>query len=258
MPRLRGRIDYGPHQKALETLLDAIRERRVCRVAYRAPNRAEAKQYRLGPLRLLTYNEALYLSAQLIPAPGDKTYTDPLLFAVHRFEQVARTKKRVHTRTRPTPNPGHAFGLGGDDGFDATIRFASDVAGDLKLSYAQFEELERFSRYGARLEKEKQKTLDRGRRVREMLKQLLYSPLAPGEQMAVLIAVTEGLMDGIPTEKTAEAEGLIREGVASRCGEVIERVEKGEALADADQSALRDAAEAALKPINEAVGDGND
>lgn len=113
------------------------------------------------------------------------------------------------------------------------------VAGDLKLSYAQFVELERFSRYGTRLEEDKRKTLERGRRVREVLKQPINQPLAPGEQMATLLAVTEGLLDDVPAERIDEAELSIRHAVTERAREVVERIERGEKLSAADREKLR-------------------
>lgn len=45
------------------------------------------------------------------------------------------------------------------------------VAGDLKLAYAQFEELESFSRFGARMDEATRKIIDHGSRIRECLKQ---------------------------------------------------------------------------------------
>ena len=63
------------------------------------------------------------------------------------------------------------------------------VAGDLRLSYSQFEELEAFSRFSSRLDEETRATLERGRRVREIFKQSQYQTLSVPEQIAVLIAM---------------------------------------------------------------------
>ena len=68
------------------------------------------------------------------------------------------------------------------------------VAGDLRLSYSQFEELEAFSRFGTRLDENTRKTIERGRRVREVLKQNQYKPIPVPEQIAVLLAVTGGAL----------------------------------------------------------------
>lgn len=83
------------------------------------------------------------------------------------------------------------------------------VTDRMRLSYSQFEELERFSRYGAHLEKQRQQELDRGRRVREVLKQAQFSPMAVPEQLATMLAVTEGLFDAVPLEEVRDAEQAI-------------------------------------------------
>ena len=126
------------------------------------------------------------------------------------------------------------------------------VAGDLKLSYAQFEELERFSRYGARLEKEKRASLERGRRVREMLKQGPYAPLPPASQVAVLLAVTEGLLDDVPVARVAEAEEAIRKCAQDGQGPILERIEQSEELSDEDRQALLETIRQAIAPFAEA------
>lgn len=64
------------------------------------------------------------------------------------------------------------------------------VAGDLRLAYAQFEELEIFSRFSTRLDDETRHALARGRRVREVLKQAQYEPMPVFEQIVVLVTVT--------------------------------------------------------------------
>ncbi|MEP7366583.1 MAG: alternate F1F0 ATPase, F1 subunit alpha, partial [Acidobacteriota bacterium] len=70
------------------------------------------------------------------------------------------------------------------------------VAGDLKLAYSQFEELETFSRFGARLDEETRKTIEHGQRIRACLKQPAFDPVPVPSQIAVLLALTEGLFDG--------------------------------------------------------------
>jgi len=113
------------------------------------------------------------------------------------------------------------------------------VAGDLKLAYAQFEELERFSRYGTRLEASVMKRLERGRRVREVLKQVQFRPIPVGQQIAAMIAATEGLFDAVPAEKVVAAEADVREAFAREHADIAERIDKGDKLADADLDAIR-------------------
>ena len=60
------------------------------------------------------------------------------------------------------------------------------VTGDLKLAYAQFEELETFSRFGARLDEDTRKIIEHGRRIRACLKQPESAPVSVAAQIAVL------------------------------------------------------------------------
>ena len=66
------------------------------------------------------------------------------------------------------------------------------VAGDLRLTYSQYEELEKFARFSSQLDEDTRHTLERGRRVRETLKQRQYHPLDVPRQIASLVAVTTG------------------------------------------------------------------
>ena len=66
------------------------------------------------------------------------------------------------------------------------------VAGDLKLAYAQFEELETFARFGARLDDDTRKIIEHGRRIRACLKQPEFSPVSVPEQIAMLLALDCG------------------------------------------------------------------
>jgi F-type H+-transporting ATPase subunit alpha len=120
------------------------------------------------------------------------------------------------------------------------------VAGDLRLSYSQFEELEAFARFGTRLDRETRKTIERGQRVREILKQSQYEPIPVAEQIAVLLAVTSGLCDDVPLEQIGEAEQAIRRAVVAELTELNARIQDGESLEDADREALLAVAQEAL------------
>lgn len=112
------------------------------------------------------------------------------------------------------------------------------VAGDLGLSYAQFEELETFARFGTRLDDETRRTITRGERVREVLKQPQYQPVPVAEQIAVFLAVTRGYFDELALEQVAVVESTIREAVVQSLPELCQRVEQGEKLEQTDLEAL--------------------
>ena len=123
------------------------------------------------------------------------------------------------------------------------------VAGELRLAYAQFEELESFARFATRLDDETRATIERGRRVREVLKQRESAPLSAIEQLGVLRAVVAGLFDGVPLERVAAAEQAIRSAVLAAHGEFAARIEAGERPAEADWQALVATARAAVATL---------
>jgi len=112
------------------------------------------------------------------------------------------------------------------------------VAGDLRLAYSQFEELESFSRFGARLDDDTRRTLERGRRVREVLKQPQYQPLPVSEQIAVMVAVTEGLFDDVPLDRVEEVKNIIQERSRDERRDISRRIEEGEELGQDEKDSL--------------------
>lgn len=120
------------------------------------------------------------------------------------------------------------------------------IAGDLKLAYSQFEELETFARFGTRLDEATRHTIDHGRRIRACLKQPESQPVSALEQIAVLLALTAGLFDRVPLEKVADGERALRDAVPSIPAEVAERFTSAEKVSDSDRKAILDIATLAL------------
>jgi len=123
------------------------------------------------------------------------------------------------------------------------------VAGDLKLAYAQFEELETFARFGARLDDDTRKIIEHGRRIRACLKQPESAPLAVPAQITVLLALTANLFDPVPLEKMAEAGHAVREAASSIPAEISARFETAAKLSDEDKKAIIEIARQALAPF---------
>ena len=121
------------------------------------------------------------------------------------------------------------------------------VAGDLRLSYAQFEELEAFSRFSSRLDEETRATLERGRRVREILKQRRYETLSVPEQIAGLLAVTNGLLDDVDPSRVNELEAAIQIDTLDNCPEICTRITQGQKLSNDELAQLKDHAVRTLK-----------
>jgi F-type H+-transporting ATPase subunit alpha len=123
------------------------------------------------------------------------------------------------------------------------------VAGDLKLAYAQFEELETFARFGARLDEDTRKTVEHGRRIRACLKQPEFDPVPVPSQIAVLLALTAKLFDDIPLARMTAAEQAVLEAAPDIPAEVIARLDTADNLGDEDRDTIIRIARNALAPF---------
>jgi F-type H+-transporting ATPase subunit alpha len=112
------------------------------------------------------------------------------------------------------------------------------VAGDLKLAYAQFEELETFARFGARLDDDTRKIIEHGRRIRACLKQPEFSPLSVPAQITLLLALTEKLFDPVPLDQMTDAEQALHKAALAIPAEVCHRLETADQLNDEDRQTI--------------------
>jgi len=118
------------------------------------------------------------------------------------------------------------------------------LAGDLRLLYAQLRELETFARFGAELESETRRRLERGRRLREALKQPRLAPWRLGSEAAMLFAIREGFLDPIAVE---HVDGFL-DALVNRLEELdpqlLNSLEREDDFTDTMTSRLREAVEA--------------
>ncbi|MCW8798798.1 MAG: F0F1 ATP synthase subunit alpha, partial [Prosthecochloris sp.] len=122
-----------------------------------------------------------------------------------------------------------------------------------KLGFSQFEELENFARFGARLDEGTRKVLRHGERIRECFKQDEYELLTVIEQMMSLIALAEGYLDTIPTEKLSAARAALNGVCSGLEGGVYQAIESGAELTAADRKQMLITAEKALQPFRESL-----
>src|SRR5664280_2378829 len=120
------------------------------------------------------------------------------------------------------------------------------VAGDLKLAYAQFEELETFSRFGARLDEDTRKTIEHGRRIRACLKQPEFAPVSVPGQIAVLLALTAELFDRVPLDQMTDAEHALLKAAADIPADVRGRLDTADKLSDEDRKTIVEIARKSL------------
>ncbi len=174
-------------------------------------------------------NLSAYIPTNLISITDGQIYLSPDLFQRNHLPavDVGKSVSRVGGKTQ--------------------LPAYRAVTGDLRLSYAQFEELEVFSRFGTRLDENTRKQIERGRRVRKVLTQPELQPYTIPEQIAVLLAVTGGLFDEMATEDIPGAEEKIRKAVIVELQEICGKIDRGELLEDKDKDAIIKTARDSLK-----------
>jgi F-type H+/Na+-transporting ATPase subunit alpha len=123
------------------------------------------------------------------------------------------------------------------------------VAGNIKLAYAQFTELEAFAKFGTRLDASTRQSIDHGQRIRACLKQAESQPVSLLEQITLLLALTAGLLDRIPLEKIIEAEMTIRKAITEVLPNLAARLESADKFSDVDRKSILDVATRALAPF---------
>jgi F-type H+-transporting ATPase subunit alpha len=127
------------------------------------------------------------------------------------------------------------------------------VTGALKLAYAQFEELETFARFGARLDESTRKIIRHGRRIRACLQQAEFATVPVPAQIAVLLALGAELFDAIPLERMPDAEQAVRAAAANIPADVRAKFETAATLADDERLKIVEIARQALAPLQPAT-----
>ncbi len=115
------------------------------------------------------------------------------------------------------------------------------MAGTLKLDQAQFRELEAFAKFGSDLDASTKLTIERGRRNLEILKQPQFSPVKVEDQVSIIYAATNGLLDNVPVNKVREFEKEYTQTMNSRYPDVLKALKAGK-LEDAGIKAMREVA----------------
>lgn len=143
---------------------------------------------------------------------------------------------------RPAINPGLSVSRVGGS---AQIKAMKKNAGPMKLALAQYREMESFAQFDSDLDPATKKTLERGKRVTEIMKQKQFSPVGTGKQIAAIYAVNNGHLDSLnPSEIGAWEEGFYT-FLDSAKGDLIRDLEKGWS------DDIKEALDSAVKEFNE-------
>lgn len=165
-------------------------------------------------------NMSAYIPTNLISITDGQLYLSPALFELGLLPAVdiGKSVSRV--------------------GGKAQLPVYREVAGNLKLEYAQFEELETFARFDTRLDENTRIIIEHGKRIRSCLKQAELQPMSVPEQVLVLLALTHKLFDTIPVEKMPDAEAAVRESAKELPAEVVKRLFSNDKFSNEDQNTI--------------------
>ncbi|MGB6689173.1 MAG: F0F1 ATP synthase subunit alpha [Terracidiphilus sp.] len=128
-------------------------------------------------------------------------------------------------------------------GFSAAIKATKQVGATLKLDLAQYRELAAFSQFGSDLDPLTLKQLNRGKRLSELLKQPQFHPLTWPQQVTILFAGTQGLLDDIEVENIQDFEAGLHKYFATAQGPLMAELEKKRQLDDDIRNKLKAAIE---------------
>lgn len=167
-----------------------------------------------------------YIPTNVISITDGQIYLEPSLF---------------HSGIRPAVNVGISVSRVGSS---AQIKAMKQVAGQLRLDIAQYNELASFAQFGSELDKASMAQLNRGKRMVELLKQNQYSPLTAAEQVIVLYAGSHGFFDDIKPEEVRQEETSLlrwlRDSRAELTAAISEKKQLNEELKAEIEKALAD------------------
>ena len=212
-------LRHPPGREAYPGDIFYIHARLLERSTHLRPEHGRGSLTALPIIETQARNMSAYIPTNLISITDGQIYLSPPLFEKGQLPaiDIGRSVSRV--------------------GGKAQLPAYRAVAGDLRLAYAQFEELETFARFGTRLDDDTRSQLERGRRVREVLKQPEHAGQRAAHQIAVLLAATSGVLDTVAVDVIAEAERVVHDSMADM-DDLADRLESGEPLSATDKKSM--------------------
>lgn len=117
-------------------------------------------------------------------------------------------------------------------------RMLRDAAGSLRLDYAQFLELEVFSRFGAMPETRVRQQLTRGERIRRILRQPPHHPFRLADEVALLLAVQTGALDALTPQAVEAFQAGLAAALDSEAADTLAEIARTRTLGTAGREAL--------------------
>ena len=176
-------------------------------------------------------NISAYIPTNLISITDGQIYLDPRLFNEDQKPavDVGKSVSRVGAKTQ------------------APVLKA--VSESLRLEYAQFLELEVFTRFGTMVDERTRKIIEHGRRIRAVLDQRQFHPLSLGEEVALLLALSSHVLDDIALDQVGAFREALAEWLREHCPSALSLDDQVSELGDV----LRAQLEAALRALAQSV-----
>ncbi len=138
--------------------------------------------------------------------------------------QIFLETELFHAGIMPAINPGISVSRVGGS---AQLKAMKKVAGELKLLYSQYRELQSFAQFGSDLDADTKARLALGERIVEVLKQKRNAPVRVGCQVAIVYAVINGHLNGVAVKDVAEYERRLYDHLEAKYGALLSRFEEG-------------------------------
>ncbi len=160
--------------------------------------------------------------------------------------QIFLESNLFNSGVRPAINAGISVSRVGGA---AQTKGIKQVAGKLRLDLAQFRELESFAQFASDLDQATKNQLLRGQKLTEVLKQPQYNPLSVAEQISILFAANEGLLDDIENKNIQNFKNEWFKYFNANQKELIAKLDAGSALTDEDKTELKNNIETFKKSL---------
>jgi len=154
--------------------------------------------------------------------------------------QIFLESNLFNSGVRPAINAGISVSRVGGA---AQTKGIKQVAGKLRLDLAQYNELAAFAQFASDLDQSTKNQLLRGEKLTEVLKQPQYAPLSVAEQISVLFAANEGMLDDVANTDITRFKKDLCAYLKGNLKDLMVRLDGGSALSDEDKAALKDAIE---------------
>ncbi len=152
--------------------------------------------------------------------------------------QIFLETELFHAGIMPAVNPGISVSRVGGS---AQIKAMKKVAGNLKLLYSQYRELQSFAQFGSDLDKDTKERLAQGERIVEVLKQGRNAPVDVAHQVCILYAVVNGYLKDVPVEQIRAYEDGLYPYVDDHCYPVLHNIRTTGQLSKEDEETLKQA-----------------